>query len=53
MTKEELLQKLLDIAKEGRCDEENDHVDADKLLLQFINDESVTAAFDSIKKWYA
>lgn len=52
MTKEELIEKLKDIAYH-RYDEENAHHMADRLLLRFINDIEVTEAFDAINKWYA
>ena len=29
------------------------HAKADQLLLDYINDEKVTEAFNKIKKWYA
>lgn len=38
--------------KPGR-DIENDHMDADKILLAFIGDEEITAAFNAITKWYS
>jgi len=34
-------------------DEEDDHIDADKALLEFIGDPEVTEAFHSIRKWYS
>lgn len=34
-------------------DPEEGHISADELLLEFIDDERVTKAFDMIKKWYA
>lgn len=58
MTKEELIAGLKDIcAKEEGADigygPEEAHAYADDLLLEYINDELVTDAFDKIKKWYA
>jgi hypothetical protein len=50
MTKEELL-KALSECDEG--DEEVNHVKADDLLLEYINDPEITLAFESIDKWYA
>jgi len=32
---------------------ESAHVKADEALLEYIGDEEVTKAFDSIDKWYA
>jgi hypothetical protein len=29
------------------------HYDADQALLEFINDDEITKAFNAIKKWYA
>lgn len=49
---EDLIKRLTDISKNG-YDSEADHIKADKLLLEFINDERVTVAFDYISKWYA
>lgn len=40
----------------GRCDDLGTwrgHVVADLLLLRYIGDERVTAAFDELEKWYA
>lgn len=34
-------------------DEECDHVDADALLIEYINDPQVTETYQSIPKWYA
>ncbi|MEK7208519.1 MAG: hypothetical protein AAB699_03180 [Patescibacteria group bacterium] len=61
MTKEELVKRLLELAesakgwkwnKDGESPE-GAHVKADKALLEYIGDEKVTKAFDSIDKWYA
>lgn len=32
---------------------EDDHVDADEILLRFIADDAIAGAFDRIEKWYA
>lgn len=58
MTKEELIDRLREIAKSGApgygyTDEEVDHLAADQALLDYINDPDVAEAFNSIKKWYA
>lgn len=37
----------------GRPDPESDHADADDLLLELIDDQEVTDAFNAIRKWYA
>ncbi len=52
MDREELIKKLKELATKNR-DEESDHVKADELLLQFIDDQEIADAFRSIKKWYA
>lgn len=52
MSIEKLIEELNKIAKNA-YDEESDHSQADKLLLEFINNEEVTKAFNSIDKWYA
>lgn len=56
MTKEKLLERLQSISEaqySGRWDGEQDHIDADKLLLEYINDSEITKAFNHIHKWYA
>ncbi len=57
MTKEELIKKLDAINGKhltGRLyDAENGHLEADELLLEYINDEGVNNAFDNVEKWYA
>lgn len=52
MTKEELIAKLTAIAA-GVLDIESGHIEADKLLLEYIDDREVNEAFDSVEKWYA
>ncbi len=37
----------------GVVDPEVQHSEADDLLLAFIDDEEVTAAYEKIPKWYA
>lgn len=51
MTRDELLAKLRALA--GARDAEIAHSDADDLLLEFIDDAEVTAAYVAIPKWYA
>lgn len=46
----ELIEEL-DKLKED--DPETAHINADRLLLKFINDNRVTKAFDKIEKWYS
>jgi len=52
MTKKQLVQRLTDIYN-GTLDPEEAHIQADQALLQYINDENVTKAFETIDKWYA
>ena len=51
MTRKFLLARLRILSKDG--DPETAHVEADKLLLDYINDEEIREAFDSWNKWYA
>lgn len=51
MTKDELIEALKDC--EEADDTEQAHVKADQLLLAYINDSSVTEAFEAIYKWYS
>lgn len=52
MTKEELLKKLAEIKKYDG-DTEAAHGDADDALLEYINDEEISNAYNIIDKWYA
>ena len=47
--KEEIIKKL----QELRGDEEEQHIKADQLLLEYINDVDISRAFEEIKKWYS
>ncbi len=51
MSKEELL-KIFDELSSG-IDPESAHSKADDILLQFINDAEVSAAYKDIPRWYA
>lgn len=51
MNIKELKEKLQAI--NPNWDEEDNHVLADKLLLEYIWNQEITDAFNSIKKWYA
>lgn len=54
MTLGELKAKLTEIGERDIGDPESNHIDADELLLlEYIHDEVVTKAFESIRKWYA
>lgn len=45
-----LLDKLRGLEHE---DPESGHVEADRALLAFIDDDEIAAAFDAISEWYA
>lgn len=51
MTKEELLQRLAQL--QGNSDKEVAHIEADELLLEYIADAEIRAAYDELDKWYA
>jgi hypothetical protein len=51
MTREELLLVLAGLADDE--DPEHAHVQADMLLLSYIDDADITQAFMAIKRWYA
>lgn len=50
LTKEELIEKLKVL--ESR-DPEDAHREADRLLIEYINDEDIEQAFFEVPKWYA
>lgn len=51
MTAEELIKQLEQIKTSG--DTEGGHMEADDLLLKYINGNAVTLAFKAIPKWYS
>lgn len=65
MTNKELVDKLeairdhqekyrgVMLAEYFNFDPEEDHMNADQLLLDYIDDPEVTQVFYDIKKWYA
>lgn len=53
MTKQELLDKLNQQADISAKDPEYAHPEADKLLLEYIDDKEITFAFEGVRKWYA
>ena len=58
MTKHELLKQLQVIKKKQEESTtgygiDDDHVEADSLLLDYIDDKAITDAFLSIERWYA
>lgn len=52
ITREELLEELRKLHGADQ-DHEGAHIRADDLLLDYINDDEITKAFDEIVKWYA
>jgi len=60
VTKEELIERLKAIVERQEClgdgyyaECEDDHLEADKLLLKYIDEEEVTHLFESIERWYS
>ena len=53
MTIEELRSRMRLLAERAHRDPEQAHADADELLLEYVNDVGVAAAFNEIEKWYA
>lgn len=51
MDKNELLERLAEIRRDD--DIEEGHYAADQALLDFINDDDISAAYSAIKRWYA
>lgn len=49
--KEKLLMQLELLSKSN--DTETAHADADKLILNYLDDADIKAAYEKIKKWYA
>ena len=50
MEKEDLIKRLRDC---NSGDTENDHLTADDLLLEYIDDKEITDAYNEVDKWYA
>lgn len=51
LTKRKLLKQLRALKNTG--DTERDHVQADNLLIEYIDDPLITKAYDDLDKWYA
>ena len=52
LNKKELLSQLESLqSPKGDC--ESKHIDADNLLLQYIDDAEIALQFQKIPKWYA
>lgn len=49
--RERLLKQLEQLSKSN--DTETAHADADKLILNYLDDSDIKAAYDKIKKWYS
>ena len=52
-TKAELAAQLRDVAARLNGDPEVAHATADQLLIDYINDPAVAAAYASVEAWYA
>ena len=52
MTKDELIAKLRKLHEEDWRAEEN-HIEADGALIEYINDDDVKEAYNGLKKWYS
>lgn len=53
ITRTELLEALIKLGAPDRSDTERDHVQADTLLLRYIEDHDVWAAYSRIKRRYS
>ena len=53
MDKKEIVERLNKITEGKQSDVEKSHVEADGLLLAFINDEDIELAYSKVDKWYA
>ena len=47
------LHALREAQDQDEGDPEQEHVDADQILLDLIGDERISEAFNSLMKWYA
>jgi len=53
MNNKETIDKLTSILEDNEMSEEKGHRLADQILLDVIDDEKVTEAFNKIYKWYS
>lgn len=53
MSKAELIEELKAAAEVSALDAEVGHSQADRALVEFINDPDVTEAFEAIERYYA
>ena len=51
MNKDELIRQLNELS--NNSDRQEAHIRADKALIDYIDDEEIREAYESIKKWYA
>lgn len=51
MTKEKLIEELKKCELNG--DTECAHSNADDLIIEYINDPEIKAAYDAVDKWFA
>jgi hypothetical protein len=51
MDKKTAIKILKELA--SRSDKEEAHILADKVLLDFINDDEIRAEYNNIDKWYS
>lgn len=53
LTRGEALGKLRELAGTAEGDPESAHLNADLVLLDFIADPEIRAAWEAIEKWFA
>ena len=53
MTKEKLIGRLEQIKAKYGGDQEAAHMYADEALLEYIDDNDISEAYEAIDKWYA
>lgn len=51
MSKKDLIKQLQEVKDFG--DTENAHIEADDLIIEYINDPEIKKAYEEIDKWYA
>jgi hypothetical protein len=51
ITRDDLITRLTNLMT--TTDKESAHIEADDLLLEYINDKVITQAFEMISKWYS
>lgn len=58
MEREDLIKRLVALKERQNASEicgdfDKDHISADNLLLEYIDDEEITKAFLNIERWYS